>query len=86
MNKLLIYKYINKLTKNDIIQFGLKQNITLDNNDTNIIYDYIKNDNKRIINNPLEIISEVKDKVSEQVYHKLLELYDKYKDFIDKLK
>ena len=83
---MIIYQYINKLTKENIIQFGLKQNVTLNDDEVDIIYDYIKNDNKQIINNPLEIILEVKDKVSEQVYHKILELYDKYKDFLDKLK
>ena len=86
MNKLIILEYINRLTKEDISIFGLNQGIKLTNNELDTIYDYIKNDNQRILNNPIEVINEVKDKVSYKVYEKLLELYDKYKDFIDKIK
>jgi hypothetical protein len=44
MNKLIILNYINKLKKEDIYNFSLKENIELNDNELDIIYDYIKND------------------------------------------
>ena len=82
MNKFFLYEYINRLKKEDIIRFGLNQSINLTNSDVDIIYDYIKNDYERILNNPIIVINEIKDKVSLDVYNKILELYDKYKDKI----
>lgn len=86
MNKLLIYKYMDKITKNDINKYALSQNVSLKSNELDLLYAYIKKYNKRIINEPLDVIDEIKDDLSIDVYNKLLELYDKYKDFWDKLK
>ena len=81
MNKLIIYKYINKLTKEDINKYALSQDINLKTNELDLIYAYIKKYPKRILDEPLEIIDEIKDDLSDNIYNKLLELYDKYKDF-----
>ena len=83
MNKLLIYKYIERIKKEDIANYSLSQNINLTTNELDIIYDYIKNKTNEILNNPSQLIDEIKDKVSINVYNKLLELYDKYKDYIN---
>ena len=68
INKLFIYEYINKLSLDDINKFSLNQGITLSNKELNIIYDYIKNRYKDIFNDPIKIINEIKDKVSNPVY------------------
>ena len=86
MNKLILYQYINRIKKEDIIMFGIKQGIVIKQKETDLIYNYIKNDYERIINNPMNIIIEIKDKVSEAVYQKILELYDKHKDILEKIK
>ena len=83
MNKLLIYKYIERIKKEDIANYSLSQNINLTTNELDIIYDYIKNKTNEILNNPLHLIDEIKDKVSINVYNKIVELYDKYKDYIN---
>ena len=44
---------------------------------------YIKNKTNEILNNPSQLIDEIKDKVSINVYNKIVELYDKYKDYIN---
>ncbi len=82
MNKLLIYQYINKLTSNDIKEFGLKQNIALSDEEIATIYDYIKHKTEKIFTDPLQVIEEIKDHVSTPVYNKLLELYQQYKNII----
>ena len=86
MNRLIILKYMDKLTKEDINKYASGQDISLKSNELDLIYAYIKKYSKRILNEPLDVIDEIKDDLSIDVYNKLLELYDKYKDFIDKLK
>ena len=86
MNKALILNYLKNINKDDIINFSIKQGIYLDNKDFDIIYDYIKNKSNDIIDNPVKIINEIKDKVSNKVYDKIIILYEKYKPFIDKIK
>ena len=83
MNRLLIYQYINKIKKEDIRKYSLTQNINLTDNELDIIYDYIKNKTSKVLDNPEEISVEIKDKVSIPVYNKIMELYNKYKDFIN---
>ena len=82
MNKQLILNYINKIKKEDINSFSLKQGISLTDNELNIIYDYLKNDSIRLLNNPLNVINEIKEKVNNNVYNKIIELYEKYKLFL----
>ena len=71
--------------KDDIFNFGIKQNIKLNNNEIDIIYDYINNRYDDIINDTDNILLELKDKLNINTYNKLLELYDRYKYFIKKL-
>lgn len=77
---------MDKLTKEDINKYASSQDISLKDNELDLIYAYIKKYSRRILNEPLDVIDEIKDDLSDNVYNKLLELYDKYKDFIDKLK
>jgi len=86
MNKFILYQYINKIKKEDIVKFGIKEGIIIKKEETDLIYNYIKNESERIIQKPADVIMEIKDKVSNQVYQKILELYDKYKDMLNKLK
>ena len=86
MNKSIIIEYIKKITKEAINNSAIKQHTPLTNNELNIIYDYIKNKTIAILENPLKIINKIKNNLSTPVYHKLLELYDKYKIFLNKLK
>ena len=78
MNKLFLYEYIDKLKKEDIIKFALNKKINYNDNDIDIIYDYIKKYN--ILDNPKDILDDIKDKISQNVYNYLLDMYNKYKD------
>ena len=86
MNRLIVLKYMDILTKEDINKYALSQDVSLKSNELDLLYAYIKKYSRRILNEPLDVIDEIKDDLSDNVYNKLLELYDKYKDFIDKLK
>ena len=82
MNKLLIYEYINRLKRDDIVNFCKIKGFLVNDNDIDVVYGYVKNDYKRFFNNPIEILEEVKGIVSDNAYNIILELYDKYKKFI----
>jgi hypothetical protein len=79
MNKLLIYEYINRLRREDIVKFCNIKGLNVSDNEIDIVYNYIKNDYKRFFNNPMEVINEVKLKVSNNTFNEIMKLYDKYK-------
>ncbi len=83
MNRFIIKKYIDKLTKQDIINYIYKQNIELSPNEIDIIYYYIKNKYNEFLNgNDQNILIELKQKVSPKTYHILKDYYNSYKNKI----
>jgi biotin synthase-related radical SAM superfamily protein len=74
----IIKNYVNKLTKDHIKKFCIKENITISNEEINIIYYYIKNNWKDIMYNPNPYLKIAKEKLNKDVYEKLLVLKDKY--------
>ncbi len=83
MNNLIIEKYIKKLTKQDIINYAVKQNIHLTESETNIIYNYIKTKYKDFLNGKEnELLLEIKQKVKNTTYQKIEELYKLYQNKI----
>ena len=84
MNFYLIEEYVNRMKKEDINKFALKQGIILNEEELDTIFTYVKNNYKTIIyGNPKEILLEVKNKVSDVTYNKIENLYIKFKDKID---
>lgn len=85
MNKLLIYRYINNLSKDDILHYTKnKLNYSLEDNELDIIYLYIKRYYKEILNgNYIDILNNLKERIRPQTYNIILELLNKYKDFIN---
>ena len=81
INKNLIYLYIKRIKKEDILDFAKRQDIILNNNELDLIYDYIKNKTDNILDDPEYVLEEIKDKLSYEVYLKILELYFKYEDY-----
>ena len=83
MNRFIIEKYINKLTKQDIINYTNKQNIALTSEELNIIYHYIKTKYKEFLDgNEEKILKEIKHKVTPSTYQKIIELYTFYQNKI----
>ena len=75
MNIYLISEYVNRMQKQDVNNFAIKQGITLDNEELDIIYIYIKN--------PKVILEEIKYQVKPLTYNKIENLYMQFKDKID---
>jgi len=82
----LIKNYIKKMTINDIKDFLNKEKLEYDNNDINILFVYIKNNYENIINNPIDVMTNIKSEVSKKTFNTILILYNKYKDKINLLK
>lgn len=82
MNKLIIYEYINRIRREDIINFSKMRGVELSNEELEVIYYYVKNEYKRFFNNPLEVLNEAKEKVSSNTYNEIINLYNNYKSFI----
>ena len=76
MNIYLISEYVNRLKKSDITYYAEKQGISLDKEEIELIYNYIKKDYKTIIyGNPKDILNEIKFKVKPLTYSKIENLY-----------
>lgn len=82
MNRLIIYQYINRLRKEDIVRYCNSHGIFVNNNDLDVVYDYAKNDYKRFFSDPMGVLNEVKGKVSDYTFGEIMKMYDKYKVFI----
>ncbi len=78
--KNLIINYINnKLTVDDIIEFAATNNIKITNSESIIIYNFIKRNYLKVLNNDLEVFKELKTNISKPLYDKIIELYLSYK-------
>ena len=85
MNNYIIKKYIKNLSKNDIYNLALKNNINLNQTELDKSYKYIQNNYLNYFNNTLsleQILYDSKIILETNNYIKLSKLYDEYKDKI----
>lgn len=83
MNRNILKNYISKLDRNTINNYALKEHIKLTKEELEIIYNSIKNDYDIITTTDFyKYLSKFKDKLSNTVYNKLSELYEKYKGYL----
>lgn len=76
MYEIIIRDYVNKLTENDILNFCNKKEIPINNDETQILYLYAKNYWKEFYKgNPNDLILELKEKINENAFNKLYNLY-----------
>lgn len=91
MNIYLIREYVNRLRKEDVNNYALKQNIVLGNSEIDFIYSYIKNNYRKILSRDISLsLDEVKPKLRDSTYNKLVILIynnrDKINSFINKIR
>ncbi len=87
MIKKMIENYIKNLTINDINEFATKNNISLNNNELNLIYKQIKENWYTIIyKDPTPIFQNIKENINTDTYQKIITLYysfyEKYKNYL----
>lgn len=84
MNKNFIKAYALRLTKEDVINFAIKEGINVTDSEATLFIDTIKDNIDYILDgNGLEVLESKKEYLSDEAYNKLLELFNKYKKFID---
>lgn len=80
----MLETYINKLTKEDIINYLSKECIPADNEEINLIYNAIKNDYNEILDTDFNTyMSKYKLNLNKTLYMKIIEKYNQYKKFIE---
>lgn len=87
MKEKIIQKYVDMLTKEDIVKFASFQNEILTNNEVDFLYNIIKKEWKTIIfGNYQVILSQYKEHLSVDKWNKIenliLEYKEKYKNFL----
>lgn len=81
MIKNLIAKHVSNLTINDIYDFASKNGVSLNSNEANIIYTYIKKYwDELIFHDHTLILNKVKDSLEPTTYKKINELIVFYKN------
>lgn len=81
MYNLLIKNYIKKLSISDVNDFAIKNNIMLNDNELNIIFNYIKSDYNTILyGDPTNILNNLKENFDDSTYLKIEKLFFEYKD------
>lgn len=79
MNNNILKMYINKLSKEDIRNFLKKENISVNNAELEYLFNILKNDYEKILNNDKNIINDIKNNINDDAFNKLLNLLNKYK-------
>ncbi len=75
----LLKNYVDRLKKEDIVNFAIKKNIFLDKKELEVVYHNIKTRFKDIYDDGLKVIEENKNSLKETTYRKLKELYENTK-------
>lgn len=76
MYEIIIRDYVNKLTEEDIKNYGKKKNICISDNDCKILYVYAKNYWREFYKeNPSDLILELKEKLEPNTFNELYKIY-----------
>lgn len=84
MNKSLIKAYAMTLTSDKVKSFALKEGINISDQEADLFISTIKENADYILDgHGMEVIEGKKSQMSKTSYNKLVELYDKYKKFVE---
>lgn len=81
----MIDNYIKNLTKDDILNYSIKEKINLNFNELECIYNTIKNDYKTLLYGDYNtIFNNIKSRINPTSYRKIKTLFIKYKNKYNK--
>ena len=81
--KKIIESYIINLTRDDINNFSIKNNINLSTSELDFVYFFIKNNYEEILNNPNGFdFNKYKGNFSEESFNKINTLISKYISYL----
>lgn len=78
----VIKKYVEKLSKEDIINFINKNNYKVKDYEIEVIYFYIKNYYLELINNDIKTWDNLKDNLNDNTFIEIKSLFNKYKKYL----
>ena len=75
----IIERYINKLSKDDINNFAIKNNINLNDYELDFTFNFIKKNYKEVLSNPdLLNLDKYKNNYNEENFMKIKKLFIEY--------
>ena len=75
----IIERYINKLTKDDINNFAIKNSIELNDHELDFTFNFIKKNYKEVLSNPnLLNLDKYKDNYTNENFIKIKKLFIEY--------
>ncbi len=77
--KELVKKYINKLSIRDLEKFARMNNINYTKDELIVVYNFILNNYNELLDENINVFLKIRDKISPELYKKLLNLYVEYK-------
>lgn len=80
MNLNVIKIYISKLKKDNLISFLNNQNIILNEEEIDYLYNVLKYDYEKILEEDAYLFNNIKSNINPNSYNKLIELFKRYKD------
>ncbi len=80
--KQLIKKYLPLLKKQDIINYAKTQNVDLTNEETTIIYNFIREHSNELLNKDTHNFKILKNSLNKNLYEKIVYLYNYYKNYL----
>lgn len=84
MNKSIIKAFAMRLTPDKVIDFASKEGVNVTEEEANLFISTIQENADYILDgHGMEVIESKKSMMSETSYNKLIELYDKYKKFVE---
>ena len=72
-------KYINKLSIRDLEKFARMNNINYTKDELIVVYNFIINNYNELLDENINVFLKIRDKISPELYKKLLNLYVEYK-------
>jgi len=83
----LINEYVDRMTKDDVSAFAIKNGVVLNENELDLVFKTIKEKwHTLVYGNPRFILDDVKSKVAPLTYQKIENLYvyfkDKFKNYL----
>lgn len=87
MHRLLIENYIKQIKKDDIYKFGIQNDISLSDDEVDILYHYLNNNWQELLyGNSRNVFSDMEKKFDRDKFLKMRRLFDeyfsKYQDFL----
>lgn len=79
MNKVIIENYIKQIKKEDILKFGLQNNIRLSDEDVDILYHYLNEFWEEILyGNSEDVFDDMRKHFDDDKFFKMKNLFEQY--------